>query len=471
MADNHNKKNRASFSTVLDAVRNDPEAVFGKFGRALSDLNGEKLSQLQSVLNELEPKKRVAFFRSMDDCGAENYIYDYSPIALHGSTDPEGEIRTASVHILGLENTREIGSRILEIAQNDPHEGAQIAAIEVLGQYMYEADIENAIPVPKKKLHAALSALIDSNKRNVRRAAVVAYALSNDPRVKEIISAYLAGNDPDELNAGLTAVHLTMSEEWNDSVLELLTHSDDVVRGSAFRTAGTLQLKEALPELYDVIANFDRVPPHLLIAAAEAVAEIGDEDSLDVLETLGEAAVDLDHEVAEAIDDCIDTLNMTINMGPSFEEALREEKLSEEEKAELREKLEDARERCLATLEEKIPHDLEDDEAIDTDEDDDEDECGCGEHHHHHEHEHHHHHDNPLEGMDLSRFRILDDLEEYEARADADDDEEQLWADFESLDEEDLDADSLQDFINKLEKKQAEKKASAPKAKKGGKKH
>ena len=74
-------------------------------------------------------------------------------------------------------------------------------------------------------------------------------------------------------------------------------------------------------------------------------------------------------------------------------------------------------------------------------------------------HEHHHHHDNPLEGMDLSRFRILDDLEEYEAHADADDDEEQLWADFESLDEEDLDADSLQDFINKLEKK------------KGGKKH
>ena len=187
------------------------------------------------------------------------------------------------------------------------------------------------------------------------------------------------------------------------------------------------------------------------------MAEIGYEDSLDVLETLGEAAVDLDHEIAEAIDDCIDTLNMTINMGPSFEEEEWEQQTSEEEQAELYEKLADAKERCLAVLEEKIPHDLDDDEPIDL-EDEDDDECECGEHHHHHhDHEHHHHHDNPLEGMDLSRFRILDDLEAYEADADRDEDEEELWADFEAMAEEDLDADSLQDFINKLEKKKKKK--------------
>ena len=59
--------------------------------------------------------------------------------------------------------------------------------------------------------------------------------------------------------------------------------------------------------------------------------------------------------------------------------------------------------------------------------------------------------------MDLSRFRILDDLEAYEADADRDEDEEELWADFEAMAEEDLDADSLQDFIDKLEKKRKKK--------------
>lgn len=55
--------------------------------------------------------------------------------------------------------------------------------------------------------------------------------------------------------------------------------------------------------------------------------------------------------------------------------------------------------------------------------------------------------------MDLSRFRILDDLEAYEAAADRDADEDELWAEFEDMAEEDLDAESLQDFINKLEKR------------------
>ena len=61
--------------------------------------------------------------------------------------------------------------------------------------------------------------------------------------------------------------------------------------------------------------------------------------------------------------------------------------------------------------------------------------------------------------MDLSRFRILEDLEAYEKEADRDEDEEELWAEFEDMAEEDLDADSLREFIEKLEKKQSEKKA------------
>ncbi|MBR6089106.1 MAG: hypothetical protein IKP86_04170, partial [Anaerolineaceae bacterium] len=73
-------------------------------------------------------------------------------------------------------------------------------------------------------------------------------------------------------------------------------------------------------------------------------------------------------------------------------------------------------------------------------------------------HHHHDRHDNPLEGLDLSRFRILDDLEAYESAAGHDADEEDLWAEFEDMDFEDLDADSLQEFIDKLAEKKKKKK-------------
>lgn len=54
--------------------------------------------------------------------------------------------------------------------------------------------------------------------------------------------------------------------------------------------------------------------------------------------------------------------------------------------------------------------------------------------------------------MDLSRFRIVENLEDYEKNADRDEEEEALWMDFEDMDADDLDADSLKGFMDKLEK-------------------
>ncbi len=457
MAKNQKKSTSAGFDNVLNLLREDPRAVFEKYGRTLSDLRDEKLTRLQAVLNEIPAEKRAEFFRAMEEFGEENVIYNYTQIAFLGVKDAYGDARAASLRILSYEDSGEIGEIMLNAALNDPCEEAQLTAIEVLGEYMNEADMEEPIPVSKKKLYRTLSMLLDSPNKAVRRAAVVAYAVSGDKRVRDMISGYLAGSDPDELITGLSAIRFSMIEDWNDSLLELLENDNEEVRKNAFRTAGTLELKQALPALYDTIAEFDRVSPELLLAAVNAVAEIGDESSLDVLETLGEAAVDMDSEIVDTIDDCIDTLNMSLNLGISPDDDEWDEdddddngeKLSPEEKEELREKIEDARERCLSILEEKIPHDLEDDEPADPEEDDDDD-CECGDHPGHH---HHHHHDNPLEGLDLSRFRILDDLEAYESDADTDEDEDDLWAEFEEMNEEDLDADSLRDFIEKLEKR------------------
>lgn len=446
------KSGRTNFDNVLVMVREHPGSVFEKHARMLSDLSRERSERLRKVLAEMADGPRSAFYRAMDESSLNSFEYNFAPIANIGIDDPEGDIRAASIHVLGFEDDRETGERILDAAQNDPDLRARIAAIEILGQYMFESAVENRIPVNKQRLQKVLADLIENRDEMVRRAAVVSYAVSEDERVKEIVSGYLAGNDREELIAGLTAVRHALGEDWDESVLELIRHDDEDVCREAIRAAGALQLREALPALYEIISRFDRIPPELLIVTAEAVAEIGDESSLDVLETLGEAVVDMDEEITDAVDDCIDTLNMSYHMGLDFEDSnVKKKKMPEHMRRALQEAIEAAKDECLSVLEDKIPHDLEDDEPVDIVEEDDDD-CDCGEHHHHHSH-HHHHHDNPLEGLDLSRFRILDDLETYEINADRDADEEELWAEFEDMAEEDLDADSLQDFINKLEKR------------------
>lgn len=441
------KSKRTNFDNVLQMVREAPESVFARYARMLSDLNAEKAAKLRSVLEEMPAMRRIAFFNAMEDLAMEFFEYDFAPIAVIGLEAPEGEIRAISISTLSLDDSREVGAKILNAAENDPDEQAQVAAVNVLGQYMFDEMIEEPIPVSSKKLHSVLEKLIEHKNPAIRRAAVIAYAISETDRINEIIAGYLAGNDREELVTALRAIRISLNEDRDKSVLELIRHEDEEVVTEAVRAAGALQLREALPALYEIISRFDHISPDLLLAAANAVAEIGDESSIDVLETLGEAVVDMDDEITEGIDDCIDTLNMTVNMDFDFDED--EKQISHRKKVMLDDAIELAKDRCLSILEEKIPHDLEDDEALDFDEEDEDEDCDCGEHHHHH----HHGHDNPLKGLDLSRFRILEDLETYESSAHHDADEEDLWAEFEDMAEEDLDADSLQDFINKLEAK------------------
>ena len=444
------KGKRANFDDVLKMVREQPEKVFSRYARMLSDLNHERTEKLRSVLLEMSAPSRNIFFSGMHEAYPEYYEYNYAPIAEIGLDDPEGEIRAVCINTLSLEDSREIAARLLRAAEEDPSEIAQIAAIRVLGQYMFSSALEEQIPIPEERLHEALERLIENKKPSIRREAVISYAISETKRVNEIIRGYLAGNDRDELIAALRAVGLSMNESFAKSVLELINHEDDDIRLEAIRAAGMLQLKEALPALYAVLSRFDQITPDMLLTTVNAVAEIGDESSVDVLETLGEATVDMDDEITEAVDDAIDTLNMTLYMDPFHDED--DEPASRRAQAMMQEAIERSKDQCLSMLEEKIPHDLEDDEAIDIDNEEEGDECDCGEHHHHHHH-HDHEHDNPLKGLDLSRFRILDDLEAYETNAHHDADEEELWEEFENMAEEDLDADSLQDFINKLEAK------------------
>lgn len=451
-----NKNKRLNFESVLQMVQEEPERVFERHARMLSDLTREKAEKLRTILDGMAPGHRAAFFNAMKEAGMEYLECNFAPIAEIGLDDEDGNNRAAAISILGLEeDSREVGEKMLYLAENDPDEKAQIAAVDILGQYMFEETLEEHIPVSGKKLHEILEKLIEHKNEAVRRAAVISYAISETKRVNEIISAYLAGSDPEELITGLSAVRISLNENHAKSVLELINSDNEDVAVEAVRTAGALRLREALPAVYEIISRFDRISPAMLYAAVNAAAEIGDEASLDVLETLGEAALDMDEEITEFIDDSIDTLNMEIYIGLDDDEAdEKESRSAKRSKAMLNEAIEAAKDRCLSILEEKIPHDLEDDEAFDLyDEDED-----VHDHGHDHDGHHHHHHENPMEGLDLSRFRILEDLEAYESAAHHDADEEELWAEFENLAEEDLDADSLQDFINKLEAKKKKKK-------------
>ena len=444
-------KIRYTFQNALEDLRNGTFSPQNARLQVLADLSATRAAALESVLKSTTPEQKRVFFRALEDCDVESYIYSFGPIGAFGILDDDGEIRRVSIGLLAFEEDREIGARILNAALHDDYEPAQTAAVYQLGQYMIGLELEDKIPLPAKRLREALKSLLEHENKAVRLAAVQSYAFGNDAVVKRKITRLLAGNDFEELRAGLIAVRNSLENDWDRSVIELLEHEDEEVRIEALRTAGQLGLEEALPEMYKILENFDRVDRDLLLETVNAIAEIGCDSSLNVLEVLGEAAGDMDSEVTDTIDDAIDSLNVSIEMGalpPMPGKKAAQPKL----RSALKKMLEEAEDHCIAVLEEKIPKDSgdedeEDDHCACGHEHEDNGGCACGEEHHHHHHEH-----NPLEGMDLSRFRIVENLEDYEKNADRDEEEEALWMDFEDMDADDLDADSLKDFMDKLAK-------------------
>ena len=178
--------------------------MFERHARMLSDLTREKAAKLRTILAGMAPGHRAAFYNAMNEAGMEYLECNFAPIAEIGLDDEDGENRAAAIRILGLEeDSREVGEKMLFFAENDPHEKAQIAAVDVLGEYMFEEVLEEPITVSGKKLHEVLEKLIEHKNNAIRRAAVIAYAISETKRVNEIIRAYLAGSDPEELIANV----------------------------------------------------------------------------------------------------------------------------------------------------------------------------------------------------------------------------------------------------------------------------
>ena len=82
-----NKSGRMNFEKILLLVRDDPETVFEKHARMLSDLSQERTAQLRAVLSGITAEKKASFYRKMADTGSEYYEYDFSPIAEIGLDD------------------------------------------------------------------------------------------------------------------------------------------------------------------------------------------------------------------------------------------------------------------------------------------------------------------------------------------------------------------------------------------------
>ncbi len=393
-----NKNLRNNLESVLQDKSYDPLAFSG--------LSGEDAKTVFQKLTEKGEERLLNdFIYKLTEFNDKESEGDFEELARIGMSHSSETVRCNSVWLMRFSDDKVAAREILRLAEEDPSEYVQEKAIRVLGYFNELVSLGDRIPLPAKTVFAKLESLINSEKRNLRFAALEGLAFSNLPELRPIIESYLNSDDKEERICALHAITNSLDESKEKKILELLMDDDMDIQFEAIRAAGVLQIRKALPVLYSLLSRFDRLFEPLRDEVIWSISEIGDEDSVDVLQTLSEISVEDDYELSELVDAALENLEMSIGIRDMLPE------LAPKDSPSFKKALERAKEQCLSVLESKLPYDFDD-----NDEDED-DECECGEHHHHH-------HENPFKDLDPSRFRIIDDLENYEKHASDDEAEE-----------------------------------------------
>ena len=300
---------------------------------AFSGLSKGDAETVFQKLTENGEKRLNDFICEITDFNDKESEGDFETLAKIGMSHSSETVRSNSVWLMRFSDDKSVAREILRLAEEDPSEYVQEKAIRVLGYFNELVSMGDRIPLPAKTVFAKLESLLNSEKRNLRLAALEGLAFSNLQELRPIIENYLNGDDKDERICALHAITNSLDESWEKKVLELLMDDDMDIQFEAIRAAGVLQIRKALPVLYSLLSRFDRLFEPLRDEVIWSISEIGDEDSMDVLQTLSEISVEDDYELSELVDAALENLEMSIglrdmipelapNDSPSFKKAL-----------------------------------------------------------------------------------------------------------------------------------------------------
>lgn len=431
------KKSKRTFEQALIALQNNSTPFSPVYLHTFSDLSESQIKELKAVWEKVDVERRANLFEDLYELGERDYTLDFQALGKFGLTDAESVIRVNAVYMLAESRERAILEKSLQIAMNDNDEDVKCAAINSLAGYLIDFENDKQLPIDKTRIISALDQLLKSGEKLVSMAALEALAFTNHKDVPEYIMKQIGSGENKQILSAMYAIRHSLDERWNQTVMDMLDHSDEDIQIAAVSAIGDLGIREGMGYLYDILAAYDTVDDDLLRSAIWSLSELGDSGTFEVFDALSDVLDDED-DLQNLVDEAIENLQLNSQMNEQFPEVMPkrtgvkrefDEEYADDDELELQ--LTEIRDHCLEILQEAAEKlNPSDDEENDDEKDDDDDNSEERNHVHHHDHD-----DAP--SVDPAHFRIIDDLERYESDAENvnDDDDDETYDDGENEDE------------------------------------
>lgn len=216
----------------------------------------------------------------------------YRPLLKH----EDAEVRRLAIDGLWEDDRADLADALAKMVASDPDKDVRAAAAISLGRFVLLAECEELDASRGAMVRAALESTIarrDEDLEVVRRA-VEAIAYINDTSVRRIIDRAYESPDERMRQSALLAMGRNGEALWTDAVLAELESKSPAMRYEAARSAGELELQEAVGPLLALTEDLDHEVQNMSIWA---LGQIGGERARRALECLARSD---DPDIAEA---------------------------------------------------------------------------------------------------------------------------------------------------------------------------
>ena len=297
----------------MDALLDDDRPFPAQLLHRFSDLPPVELDAVKKTWSKVSSRRKHTLLEDLEDLAETDTLTSFDDMARSLLSDPDPEVRIRAIRLLWESDDVKLIPVYLKMLNEDEDTGTRAAAANALGQFIYLGELDKYPSKPKKQVEDQLLAATTTAKETlIRRRALESLGYSGRKEVIPLIEAAYHQKDPDWLVSALFAMGRSCDERWKKQVLAQLHASNDDVRSEAIHASGELELSSARPALLDLLA--DEQDLEIRREIIWALSKIGGEGVRVRLEELLE--MEEDDEEADFIEEALDALNFTEEMGP-----------------------------------------------------------------------------------------------------------------------------------------------------------
>jgi HEAT repeat protein len=297
---------KTPFEDALENLQNADELLMPLLVYHLSDLEGEKVRQVEEIWGNIPVERKRTLLEEMEQLIEENYLLSYEAVSCIGIHDEDPYTRFLAARSFYIYETIEMIPTLLEMLENDPDRDVRAACASSLGKFTYLGEIEEICPERHEEIVTCLLKTVKGQgAKKVRRHALEALGYVTHKDVPALIEEAYQRDDIDWQVSALFAMGRSYDRRWKAKVLRMLDHQHPKIRLEAARAAGEIHIKEAIPDLIELLDDEETRS-----AAIWALSQVGGEDEERLLQRILDETDDA--EEARFLQDALD--NLAFNM-------------------------------------------------------------------------------------------------------------------------------------------------------------